>query len=142
LKRYFNFSSPINFYVGILELVSEFARIISLSFRLFGNIFAGTIVLAIFALLLPVVGGAIFIPFELFVAVIQAFIFSLLTLSSCKSPLAATKSMSLPVNTKRAQNTRRRRKNWRGQKADPIETARGASCNSKCYSQIFFPAIA
>ena len=80
LKRYFNFSGPINFYVGILELVSEFARIISLSFRLFGNIFAGTIVLAIFALLLPVVGGAIFIPFELFVAFIQAFIFSLLTL--------------------------------------------------------------
>lgn len=80
LKRFFNFSSPINFYVGILELVSEFARIISLSFRLFGNIFAGTIVLAIFALLLPVIGGAIFIPFELFVAVIQAFIFSLLTL--------------------------------------------------------------
>jgi len=80
LQRYFNFSSPINFYVGILELVSEFARIISLSFRLFGNIFAGTIVLAIFALLLPVIGGAIFIPFELFVAVIQAFIFSLLTL--------------------------------------------------------------
>ena len=80
LKKYFNFSSPINFYVGILELVSEFARIISLSFRLFGNIFAGTIVLAIFALLLPVIGGAIFIPFELFVAVIQAFIFSLLTL--------------------------------------------------------------
>jgi F-type H+-transporting ATPase subunit a len=80
LSRYFNFSNPINFYVGILELVSEFARIISLSFRLFGNIFAGSIVLAIFALLLPVVGDIIFIPFELFIAFIQAFIFSLLTL--------------------------------------------------------------
>jgi F-type H+-transporting ATPase subunit a len=80
LSRYFNFSSPINFYVGILELVSEIARVISLSFRLFGNIFAGGIVLAIFALLLPVIGDVIFIPFELFVAFIQAFIFSLLTL--------------------------------------------------------------
>jgi F-type H+-transporting ATPase subunit a len=80
LSRFFNFSSPLLFYVGILELVSEIARIISLSFRLFGNIFAGGIVLAIFALLLPVIGDVIFIPFELFVAFIQAFIFSLLTL--------------------------------------------------------------
>jgi F-type H+-transporting ATPase subunit a len=80
LSRFFNFSSPINFYVGILELISEIARIISLSFRLFGNIFAGGIVLAIFALLLPIVGDVVFIPFELFVAFLQAFIFSLLTL--------------------------------------------------------------
>jgi len=80
LSRFFNFSSPINLYVGLLELISEIARIISLSFRLFGNIFAGSIVLAIFALLLPVVGGLVFIPFELFIAFIQAFIFSLLTL--------------------------------------------------------------
>jgi len=80
LGRFFKFTSPINFYVGLLELVSEIARIISLSFRLFGNIFAGTIVLAIFALLLPVIGDVIFIPFELFVAFLQAFIFALLTL--------------------------------------------------------------
>lgn len=80
LGRFFKFTSPINFYVGLLELVSEIARTISLSFRLFGNIFAGTIVLAIFALLLPVIGGVIFIPFELFVAFLQAFIFALLTL--------------------------------------------------------------
>ncbi len=80
LARFFKFTSPINFYVGLLELVSEIARVISLSFRLFGNIFAGTIVLAIFALLLPVLGGVVFIPFELFVAFLQAFIFSLLTL--------------------------------------------------------------
>lgn len=80
LSRFFNFSSPINFYVGILELISEIARVISLSFRLFGNIFAGGIVLAIFALLLPIVGDVVFIPFELFVAFLQAFIFALLTL--------------------------------------------------------------
>ncbi|HEY6284865.1 MAG TPA: F0F1 ATP synthase subunit A [Ktedonobacteraceae bacterium] len=80
LGRFFNFSSPINFFVGIMELISELARIISLSFRLFGNIFAGGIVLAVFALLLPIIGDVIFIPFELFVAFIQAFIFALLTL--------------------------------------------------------------
>ncbi len=80
LSRFFKFTSPINFYVGLLELVSEIARVISLSFRLFGNIFAGTIVLAVFALLLPVLGDVVFIPFELFVAFLQAFIFALLTL--------------------------------------------------------------
>lgn len=80
LGRFFNFKSPILFFVGILELISEATRIVSLAFRLFGNIFAGSIVLAIFAFLLPFVGALIFIPFELFVAFIQAFIFSLLTL--------------------------------------------------------------
>lgn len=80
LSRFLNFSGPIQFLVGILEFISELTRIISLAFRLFGNIFAGSIVLAIFAFLLPFVGALIFIPFELFVAFIQAFIFTLLTL--------------------------------------------------------------
>jgi F-type H+-transporting ATPase subunit a len=80
LSRFFKFTSPLNFYVGLLELISEIARVISLSFRLFGNIFAGTIVLSVFALLLPVAGDVLFIPFELFVAFLQAFIFALLTL--------------------------------------------------------------
>ncbi|MBA2285728.1 MAG: F0F1 ATP synthase subunit A [Ktedonobacteraceae bacterium] len=80
LSRFLNFTGPIQFLVGILEFISELTRIISLAFRLFGNIFAGSIVLAIFAFLLPFVGALIFIPFELFVAFIQAFIFTLLTL--------------------------------------------------------------
>jgi len=80
ISKYINFRSPLAFFVGILELVGEIARIISLSFRLFGNIFAGTIVLSAFAFLLPVLGDIIFIPFEIFVAALQAFIFALLSL--------------------------------------------------------------
>jgi F-type H+-transporting ATPase subunit a len=80
IGKFINFHGPIDFVVGLLELVGEFSRIISLAFRLFGNIFAGTIVLSAFAFLLPVVGDIIFIPFELFVAVLQAFIFALLSL--------------------------------------------------------------
>ena len=53
---------------------------ISFSFRLFGNVFAGSVLLAVFAFLLPVVADVIFIPFELFVGVIQAFVFAFLTL--------------------------------------------------------------
>jgi len=64
----------------LLEIVSELGRLISFSFRLFGNIFAGSILLSIFAFLLPVFADIIFLPFELFVAGIQAFVFSFLTL--------------------------------------------------------------
>ena len=80
LSKYFNFRSPIDLFVGILELVGEFTRIISLAFRLFGNVFAGSAVLAVFAFLLPVVADLVFVPFEIFVAAVQALIFALLTL--------------------------------------------------------------
>ena len=73
-------SAPIMFFVGILELVGEFAKIASLSFRLFGNVFAGEVLLmamsTIFAYILPLP----FMGLEIFVGLIQAFIFSLLTL--------------------------------------------------------------
>jgi F-type H+-transporting ATPase subunit a len=70
----------VEFVVGLLEIVSELSRLISFSFRLFGNIFAGSILLAVFAFLLPALANVIFIPFELFVAGIQAFVFAFLTL--------------------------------------------------------------
>ena len=70
----------VEFVVGLLEIVSELSRLISFSFRLFGNVFAGSILLAVFAFLLPALANVIFIPFELFVAAIQAFVFSFLTL--------------------------------------------------------------
>ncbi|MBV9691150.1 MAG: F0F1 ATP synthase subunit A [Ktedonobacteraceae bacterium] len=76
----FNFEGFIEFFVGLLDIVSELARVISLAFRLFGNIFAGSVVLAVFAFLLPFLADVVFIPFEIFVAFVQALIFSLLTL--------------------------------------------------------------
>ena len=87
LGKYFNFKAlrhgfqgPIEFFVGLIELVTEISRILSFSFRLFGNIFAGSAVLAVFAWLLPFVSDAIFIPLEIFVGFVQALIFALLTL--------------------------------------------------------------
>ena len=88
VSKYLNFKALftrggmgiIDFIVGILEIVSELGRLISFSFRLFGNVFAGSVLLAVFAFLLPVVADVIFIPFELFVGVIQAFVFAFLTL--------------------------------------------------------------
>lgn len=88
LGKYFQFKAlfthgaqgPIEFFVGLVELVTELSRLLSFAFRLFGNIFAGSAVLALFALLLPGLGDVIFIPLELFVAFVQALVFSLLTL--------------------------------------------------------------
>lgn len=80
LKKFLNFSSPINFYVGLLETVGEFSRIISFSFRLFGNVFAGEVLLMVMAFLLPLVGSLPFFGLELFVGFIQALVFSMLTL--------------------------------------------------------------
>lgn len=79
-SKFFNFSSPINFFVGILELVSETVRLVSFTFRLFGNMFAGEVVILMFTFLTPLILTLPFYGLELFVGVIQAFIFAMLTL--------------------------------------------------------------
>ncbi len=79
LSKFFNFGSPINVFVGILELVSEFSKIISFAFRLFGNIFAGEVLLTVIAFLMPVLAPLPFMGLELFVGFIQALVFSMLT---------------------------------------------------------------
>jgi F-type H+-transporting ATPase subunit a len=78
--KFFDFSNPINFFVGILELVSEFAKIISFSFRLFGNVFAGEVLLTIVVFLVPYVIPLPFLFLETFVGFIQAFVFAMLAL--------------------------------------------------------------
>ncbi len=71
---------PIATFVGILEGFGELTRTISFTFRLFGNMFAGEILLIAMAFLLPLIGIIPFMGLELFVGAIQAFIFAMLTL--------------------------------------------------------------
>ena len=66
--------------VGILEIISELARLISFTFRLFGNIFAGEVVLFMSAFLVPFLAATVFYALEVFVGFIQAFVFAMLTL--------------------------------------------------------------
>ena len=80
LKKFFNLTNPVHFFVGILELISEFTRVISFSFRLFGNIFAGEVLLIVIGMLVPYFIPIPFYGLELFVALIQAFVFAMLTL--------------------------------------------------------------
>lgn len=72
--------APIMFFVGILELIGEAAKVASLSFRLFGNVFAGEVLLGSMAALLAYILPVPFLFLEVFVGLIQALIFSMLTL--------------------------------------------------------------
>ncbi len=80
LSRYFSLN-PIYLFIGFLEIISEITKVISLSFRLFGNIFAGEIVLGtvatIFAFLFPLP----FLMLEVVVGLVQALVFSMLTMA-------------------------------------------------------------
>lgn len=71
--------APITFAVGVLEIVGEGAKVASLSLRLFGNIFAGEVLLASMAALMAYVVPIPFLFLEVFVGIIQAFIFAVLT---------------------------------------------------------------
>lgn len=79
-KKFVNFSSPVGFFVGILELVSEFVRIIAFAFRLFGNVFAGEVLLVVMSALVPYVLPTPFYALEIFVGFIQALVFTMLAL--------------------------------------------------------------
>ncbi len=73
-------TAPIMFFVGILELIGEAAKVASLSFRLFGNVFAGEVLLGAMAAILAYALPVPFLFLEVFVGLIQALIFSILTL--------------------------------------------------------------
>ncbi|MDO8481560.1 MAG: F0F1 ATP synthase subunit A [bacterium] len=78
--KFLNFHSVMGFVVGIIELFSEIARLISFSFRLFGNIFAGEVLILVVGHFVPYFLPVPLMIFEVFVGFIQAAIFALLTL--------------------------------------------------------------
>lgn len=90
LSKFFNtrrmfqvpFFGAMDFLVGLLELISELSKILSFAFRLFGNMFAGVVLVAIVAGLLGRISilPAMIMMFELFVGIIQAFVFGMLTM--------------------------------------------------------------
>jgi F-type H+-transporting ATPase subunit a len=88
-KKFINFSSPIKFFVGALELISEVAKMISFSFRLFGNVFAGEVLLVVIMTLAPFIAPLPFFGLELFVGFVQALVFAMLTLVFLKVAVTA-----------------------------------------------------
>lgn len=74
------FFGVMDLLVGFLELISEFAKILSFAFRLFGNMFAGMVLVALIGALVPVFMPSFIFLFEIFVGVIQALVFGMLTM--------------------------------------------------------------
>ena len=72
--------NPIHFFVGLIEIVAEIAKIASLSFRLFGNVFAGEVLLASISAIMAYGVPLPFMFLELIVGIVQALIFAVLTL--------------------------------------------------------------
>jgi F-type H+-transporting ATPase subunit a len=79
LSRYFSLN-PINLFVGILEIISEITKVVSLSFRLFGNIYAGEIVLVTISSIFAFIAPLPFLLLEVIVGLVQALVFSMLTM--------------------------------------------------------------
>lgn len=86
--KFVNLSSPLNFFIGIIELFSELARLISFSFRLFGNMFAGKVLILVSIAFVPVLLPIPLMLFEALAGFIQAAIFALLTLFFIKIAVA------------------------------------------------------
>lgn len=74
------FMKGVNIFVSILEIISEISRILSFAFRLFGNIFAGEVVLATMAFLVAFLVPVPFYFLEIFVGFVQALVFMSLAL--------------------------------------------------------------
>jgi F-type H+-transporting ATPase subunit a len=90
LTKFFNFKEgPMGTFVGLIELISEVSRIISFAFRIFGNIFGGEVIIVVMAYLFPYLLPLPFYGFEVFVALMQAIIFAILTLIFCSTAIIA-----------------------------------------------------
>ena len=71
----------IDFFIGMVELISEIGKVVSFSFRLFGNIFAGEVLLGVMAFLIPYIISLPFYGLELFVGFVQALVFMMLSVA-------------------------------------------------------------
>lgn len=84
LGRYFvnPFKSPIMSFVGLLEIIAELSRLVALSLRLFGNVFAGEVLIIMIGFMTSYFASVAILPFmafELFIGTIQAYVFFMLT---------------------------------------------------------------
>ena len=74
------FFGAMDFLVGLLELISELSKLLSFSFRLFGNIFAGSVLIFIVGSMVPIFAQSMILMFEFFIGLIQAIVFGMLTM--------------------------------------------------------------
>jgi F-type H+-transporting ATPase subunit a len=75
------FMGGIDMFIGVVESISEIGKVISFSFRLFGNIFAGEVLLGVMGFLIPYIVSLPFFGLEIFVGFVQAMVFMMLTVA-------------------------------------------------------------
>lgn len=85
-RRYFfnPIKDPLHFFIGILEFIAEFSRLVALAFRIFGNVFGGEVLLVVIAFLTAFAAPLalpVFYGLELFVGAVQAYVFFMLTIA-------------------------------------------------------------
>ena len=79
-KKFLNFSSPLNFILGFFDIIGEFARLISLSFRFFGNAFAAEVLFAVLLFIFPYILPLPFMALILLSSIVQPAVFALLAM--------------------------------------------------------------
>jgi F-type H+-transporting ATPase subunit a len=75
------FMGIIDFVIGLIETISEIGKVVSFSFRLFGNIFAGEVLLGVMAFLIPYLISLPFYGLEILVGFVQALVFMMLSVA-------------------------------------------------------------
>lgn len=93
-RRFIDFRGPIRLFMGFFEILSESVKVLSFSFRLFGNVFAGEVLLLVIAFLMPYLVPVPFMVLEVFIGIIQAFIFAMLSLSFIR--IASSEQLRMP----------------------------------------------
>jgi F-type H+-transporting ATPase subunit a len=79
-KKFINFSSPLNFILGFFDIIGEFAKLVSLSFRFFGNAFAAEVLIAVLMFIFPYILPLPFMPILLLSSIVQPAVFALLVM--------------------------------------------------------------
>jgi F-type H+-transporting ATPase subunit a len=87
-SKFVSIRSPMDFAIGLLEIIGNLARLISFSFRLFGSIFAGEVLILVVSTFVPYVVPVPIMLFEVLIGFLQAAIFALLTLAFIKIAIA------------------------------------------------------
>ncbi|OJI07891.1 hypothetical protein BK004_00415 [bacterium CG10_46_32] len=79
-KKFINFSSPLNFMLGLFEIIGEAAKLVSISFRFFGNAFAGEVLVAVLLFIFPYILPLPFMFIILLSSIVQPAVFALLVM--------------------------------------------------------------
>ncbi len=99
IKKFFNFSSPLNFILGFFDIIGETAKLVSISFRFFGNAFAGEVLVAVLLFIFPYVLPLPFLGIILLSSIVQPAVFALLVMIYIQMAIVAKEAVESKAHT-------------------------------------------